>query len=176
MQEVCSSPCCGIPCCGSTEQLISLTCGHSFCVFCLAAQKKNRLRKPASMYALCLPYACSDSSSSASSFGEPLTPFNRADAYRSRKLSCKSCVSLRCALCRRRFLLWPSMLRPNQSVTGTLQLPRDSDGSSGCSDSSSSAAVRCRVHASNASAAALDSISWKQWDLCWAKIGDWPYW
>ena len=52
MQEECSSPCCGIPCCGNTESLLTLKCGHDFCIFCLMAQKKNRPKKPASMYAL----------------------------------------------------------------------------------------------------------------------------
>ena len=50
MQEACNSPCCGIPCCDNTEPLLNLKCGHSFCIPCLAAQKKNRLRKPTSVY------------------------------------------------------------------------------------------------------------------------------
>jgi hypothetical protein len=52
MQEGRGSPCCGIPCCENTDSLFSLKCGHNFCKICLMAQKKNRPRKPASMYAL----------------------------------------------------------------------------------------------------------------------------
>jgi hypothetical protein len=52
MQEGRSSPCCGIPCCENTESLLTLKFGHDVCLFCLMAQKKNRPKKPASMYAL----------------------------------------------------------------------------------------------------------------------------
>ena len=187
MQEACAGPCCGIPCCGNTEQLVSLKCGHDFCIFCLQAQKKNRLRRPTSMCVLCSLPACSDCSdgasrASANCFCEPLTLLNRADAYRNRKLACRSSVSLRCALCRRQFLLWPSMLQPNERVAGiTPPLSHRDRGSdidgTGSSDSLSSSAIHCRVDASGVSAAARDvAASWQQWDLCWAKVGDWPYW
>ena len=122
---------------------------------------------------------CAHTSASANGASEPLTSLSSADAYRSRKLSCKAPVSLRCALCRRRFRLWPSMLQPNEcpaDVTPTNSL-HGSDGSIGSDSSGSSMMVCSRDDASSvASAARHAAAGLKQWDLCWAKVGDWPYW
>ena len=123
---------------------------------------------------------CGHTSASANGTSEPLTSLSSADAYRSRKLSCKAPVSLRCALCRRRFRLWPSMLQPNEcpaDVTPTTNSLHGSDGSIGSDSSGSSMMVCSRDDApSVASAARHAAAGLKQWDLCWAKVGDWPYW
>lgn len=123
---------------------------------------------------------CAHTSASANGASEPLTSLSSADAYRSRKLSCKAPVSLRCALCRRRFRLWPSMLQPNEcpaDVTPTTNSLHGSDGSIGSDSSGSSMMVCSRDDASSvASAARHAAAGLKQWDLCWAKVGDWPYW
>lgn len=125
------------------------------------------------------PLHCVHSGAFANGTTKPLrAPLCRADAYRSRKLSCKASVSLRCALCRRQFLLWPSMLQPNER-SAEIALPHSLHDSDGCrgSDCSSSPIMCSRDHASSVVSASRDPATClKQWDLCWAKVGDWPYW
>ena len=107
-----------------------------------------------------------------------LTPLSRADAYRSRRLACKASVSLRCALCRSRFRLRPSQLQQHESSAEAAppNSLHNSDGSLGGSSSDSSRPC-LHGHALSVSPDAHGAATaWKQWDLCWAKVGGWPYW
>jgi hypothetical protein len=169
-------PCCGIPCCGNTQPLVRLKCGHNFCVFCLMAQKKCKPKKPASMFGPSSPPFVYENVFAARYL---LTyPLCSSDAYRSRKKLCKASVALRCALCRSHFLLWPSQLQrhqlPAKATPAELHYDSDSSYSSNTSDTSNT----CPRHPASSSLSVMNdnTAHWKRWDLCWAKVGDWPFW